>query len=244
MWQNLIVSDIDAKDIDAAKVAIEALGLSWKANSIRAGLIACTGNTGCKFAASDTKGHALQIADHVESRVAMDQPVNIHLTGCHHSCAQHYIGDIGLIGAKVAEGEEEIEGYHVHVGGGYGEEQALARELFRDVKATRCAEDDRAHADGVSRAACDAAETFHQFTKRQSLEQLHAGVQRGRGGGMMALAAGERAVLAATAGLAEWIFCRLARAGADDRLARRHHRPQHLMPKKKSTRPGTTPRWR
>ena len=28
---------------------------------VRAGLVACTGNRGCKFAASDTKGHALDI---------------------------------------------------------------------------------------------------------------------------------------------------------------------------------------
>ena len=48
--------------------------------------------------------------------------MNIHLTGCHHSCAQHYIGDIGLLGAKVAvdaDGEETVEGYHVYVGGGF-----------------------------------------------------------------------------------------------------------------------------
>ena len=39
-------------------------------SSIRAGLVACTGSRGCKFAASDTKGHALIIADHVEARPA------------------------------------------------------------------------------------------------------------------------------------------------------------------------------
>ena len=33
--------------------------------SLRAGLVACTGNTGCKFAASDTKRHAAEIADRV-----------------------------------------------------------------------------------------------------------------------------------------------------------------------------------
>jgi ferredoxin-nitrite reductase len=174
VWQNLIVSDISAKDIEATKAAIEALGLSWKASSIRAGLIACTGNSGCKFAASDTKGHALKIADHVESRVAMDQPINIHLTGCHHSCAQHYIGDIGLIGAKVAEGEEEIEGYHVHVGGGYGDEQALAREVLRDVKAADAPQVIERMLAAYLAQRADANESFHQFTKRQSLEQLQA----------------------------------------------------------------------
>ena len=32
---------------------------------------------------------------------AVDLPINIHLTGCHHSCAQHYVGDIGLLACKV-----------------------------------------------------------------------------------------------------------------------------------------------
>jgi ferredoxin-nitrite reductase len=63
--------------------------------------------------------------------------VNIHLTGCHHSCAQHYIGDIGLLACKVQTSEDgdAIEGYHILVGGGFGPDAGLARELFRDVKA-------------------------------------------------------------------------------------------------------------
>src|SRR4029434_5913299 len=99
------------------------------ASSIRAGIVACTGNGGCKFSASDTKSHALAIAEYLEPRIKVDQPVNIHLTGCPHSCAQHYIGDIGLLGTKVTVGEETIEGYHLFVGGGYGEQQHIARQL-------------------------------------------------------------------------------------------------------------------
>lgn len=174
VWQNLIISDIDAADVDATKAAIEALGLTWQASAIRAGLIACTGNTGCKFAASDTKGHALKIADHVEARVALDTPVNVHLTGCHHSCAQHYIGDIGLIGAKIAEGEEEVEGYHIHVGGGYGEEQALARELFRGVKAADAPVVIEKMLAGYLAKRASMDESFHAFTNRQSLDELQA----------------------------------------------------------------------
>jgi aspartate-semialdehyde dehydrogenase len=69
--------------------------------------------------------------------VALDGPVNIHLTGCHHSCAQHYIGDIGLLACKVATSDEGdgVEGYHVLVGGGFGPDATLARDVFRDVKA-------------------------------------------------------------------------------------------------------------
>ena len=44
------------------------------------------------------------IAQWCEIRVELDGPVNIDLTGCHHSCAQHYIGDIGLLACKVRGG--------------------------------------------------------------------------------------------------------------------------------------------
>ena len=62
VWQNLIISGVPTEQVAAAQAAIEALGLSTSANSIRAGLVACTGNAGCKFAASDTKRHAEEIA--------------------------------------------------------------------------------------------------------------------------------------------------------------------------------------
>ena len=137
VWQNLIISGVRSQDIAAAQARIEALGLSISATSIRAGLVACTGNAGCKFAASDTKRHAEEIARWCESRVALDSPVNIHLTGCHHSCAQHYIGDIGLLACKVQTSEDgdTVEGYHVHVGGGFGPDAAIAPEIYRDVQA-------------------------------------------------------------------------------------------------------------
>jgi ferredoxin-nitrite reductase len=34
------------------------------------------------------------------------------------------------------EDSEQIEGYHVLVGGGFGPDASLAREIYRDVKAT------------------------------------------------------------------------------------------------------------
>ena len=63
--------------------------------------------------------------------------MNIHLTGCHHSCAQHYVGDIGLLACKVQTSEDgdAVEGYHIHVGGGFGPDATIAREIYRDVEA-------------------------------------------------------------------------------------------------------------
>jgi ferredoxin-nitrite reductase len=118
VWQNLLISDIADARLDAALEAIRAAGLDYQASAIRGALVACTGNAGCKFSASDTKRHAAELADWLEARIAVDQPLTIHLTGCHHSCAQHYVADIGLLAAKV--GEDMVEGYDLHVGVVFG----------------------------------------------------------------------------------------------------------------------------
>src|SRR6185437_6640738 len=137
VWQNLLLSGVRDANVELATAAIEKLGLTTKASQIRAGLMACTGNAGCKFAAADTKRHAAEIGDWCESRVDIDTPLNIHLTGCHHSCAQHYISDIGLIAARVAagEGDDTVEGYHLFTGGGFGPDAEIGQEVYHDVKA-------------------------------------------------------------------------------------------------------------
>jgi ferredoxin-nitrite reductase len=175
VWQNLLISGIPADKLVLAEAAIEALGLTTKATSVRAGLVACTGNKGCRFSASDTKGHAAAVADYCETRVQLDSAVNIHLTGCHHSCAQHYIGDIGLIGARVETGSEgeTVEGYHVHVGGGFGPDAAIAREIYRDVKAEDAPPLVARMLQGYV-AKREGNETFLAFSKRHEVEALRA----------------------------------------------------------------------
>jgi len=178
VWQNLLVSDVDAASLDAAKKEIDALGLAWRADNVRAGLVACTGNRGCKFSASDTKSHATEIARHLDGKIALDAPVNIHLTGCYHSCAQHYIGDIGLLATKVSTGEDsEIEGYHLYVGGGHGEARALAREVSRDLPADRVPRAIESLLAYYLRERTGASESFREFSARLSVEQLDARVR-------------------------------------------------------------------
>lgn len=175
VWQNLLVSDVADRDVGVCIAALAALGLAVDASAIRRGLVACTGNAGCKFAASNTKGHAMKLADWLEARLAIDLPINIHLTGCHHSCAQHYIGDIGLIAVKVDRGETTVEGYNVFVGGGSAAtgEQAMAREY-----ATAVAFDDLLPLVEKLLAGWLAhrreAESFHQFSRRHEVSTLRA----------------------------------------------------------------------
>jgi ferredoxin-nitrite reductase len=174
VWQNLLISGVADDKVKLAVAAIDALGLSTQATSIRAGLVACTGNVGCRFSASDTKRHAEDIAQWCEARVELDGPVNIHLTGCHHSCAQHYIGDIGLLACKVDVGEdaEPVEGYHVYVGGGFGPDAALGREIYRDVKAPDAPRTVELMLKGYVAHRAGRDETFLTFSRRYEVEAL------------------------------------------------------------------------
>ena len=174
VWQNLLVSGVADDKVALAVAAIETLGLSTKATSIRAGLVACTGNVGCKFAASDTKRHAEEIARWCEARVELDGPINIHLTGCHHSCAQHYVGDIGLLACKVPTSEEgdAVEGYHVLVGGGFGVDATLARDIYRDVKAEQVPATVERMLRGYLAHRAGPDETFLGFARRHEIDAL------------------------------------------------------------------------
>ncbi|MCU4179583.1 NirA family protein [Bosea sp. BH3] len=176
VWQNLLISGVPDARVEDVLANLKACGLSAETSILRAGLIACTGATGCKFAAAHTKEDALAIAAHCEPRITLDQPVNIHLTGCHHSCAQHYIGDLGLIGAKVPVNEEgdTVPGYDLLVGGGYGVDGGMARPFREKVKA----EDAPALVEAILRTwqthRVTPEESFVTFARRHDIEALKA----------------------------------------------------------------------
>jgi ferredoxin-nitrite reductase len=174
VWQNLLIPGVRDENVALATAAIEKLGLAVQASQIRAGLIACTGNKGCKFAASDTKGHAAAIGDWCESRVNIETPLNIHLTGCHHSCAQHYISEIGLIAAKVptGEGDDVVEGYHLFAGGGFGPWADIGQEVYRDVKASDAPQTVERLLKAYLANRNSPDETFLNFARRHGGETL------------------------------------------------------------------------
>ncbi len=171
VWQNLILPNIPDAYVETVKKALLGMGLDFRQSHLKSGLIACTGNAYCKFAASNTKGHAAGLAEYLEPRIALDQPINIHLTGCPHSCAQHYMGDIGLLGASAKKDGETVEGYHVFVGGGFGKNARIGRQLFKAVayqdlkplmeKLLKAYQSNR-----------EEKETFYDFSQRFEVEKL------------------------------------------------------------------------
>lgn len=180
VWQNLLMSGVQESRAAEVEDRLKAIGLTSRATSVRAGLVACTGNTGCKLALSNTKDTAMAIAEWVEPRVGLETPINIHLTGCPNSCAQHYIGDIGLIGARVPlepDGEDTVDGFHIVVGGGFGPQAGIARELYRDVRKQDCPALIERLLKAYLAKRTDAAETFLDFARRHEIAALKSMIE-------------------------------------------------------------------
>jgi ferredoxin-nitrite reductase len=178
VWQNAILPNVRAADLPALTAELAQLGFADNSPGLPAQFVACTGNTGCRFAASDTKGHARELARALHDAVEIDTPLNVHLTGCPHSCAQHFVADIGLLGAQVDTGSgASVEGYHVYVGGGCEQEEGLGRELARSVPFGEVApllialvrEYQKSRAPG---------ETFVAYCARHEIETLRASATR------------------------------------------------------------------
>ena len=162
-----MVPNITTEHLEAATQTLLAAGLDFTAGRVLSGTVACTGNKGCRFAATDTKSHAVELANFLDSRFPIDQPVNLHVTGCPHSCAQHYIGDIGLLGTKI-RGEE---GYQVVIGGGSDQDQGIARELIPSIRFS----DLSPVMERLFRAYTtqrEPEESFLQFSRRHSIADL------------------------------------------------------------------------
>ena len=172
VWQNLIIPGIPDDKLQDALTAIAATGLDHRNHNITGGLIACTGSRGCKYAAADTKGQAVELGRHLAGKMILDLPLNLHITGCKHSCAQHYVGDIGMMGNRVKiEDGSTVDGYNIVLGGGVDDQQAIAREVWTGIKASEI--------NGlVEELLCsylakrEDGETFAAFTRRFSVEEL------------------------------------------------------------------------
>ena len=168
VWQNFIIPNIPEAYLETVKKAVRKMGFDYQQSNIASGVIACTGNRYCKFSSTDTKGDALNLIKYLEKRVKLDEPVNIHFTGCPNSCAQHYMGDIGMLGAKTRDGREA---YHVFVGGGFGKNAACGRQIYQALPTDEL----KVAVEKILRAYLkhrEGAESFQSFTTRHDVNAL------------------------------------------------------------------------
>ncbi len=161
-WQNVLLTDIPQHRLTEVQREITDLKLDASPTNIKSALVACSGNQGCAAAATDTKTHALVLADYLQSRVNLEHPVNIHLSGCEKSCAQHGKSDIALLG--VSE-----ERYQVYVG---DSNQKFGRELYDDVSFTDLPALMEQMLNVYKNKRLNPAESFGEFANRYPPAQL------------------------------------------------------------------------
>jgi ferredoxin-nitrite reductase len=102
------------------------------------------------------------------------------LTGCHHSCAQHFVSEIGLLACKVQTDADadRVEGYHITVGGGFGPDAALGRELYREVVAGEAPRTVERILKAYLAHRRSREESFLTFARRHKIEALKAMAER------------------------------------------------------------------
>ncbi len=171
VWQNVLLPNVPEAEATAVAAQLRPVGLDIRQSNVASGIIACTGSRYCKFAQSDTKAHALALGAFLEEHITLDEPVNIHFTGCPHSCAQHYMGDIGLLGMKANVEGENVDAYSVFVGGGFGTHQAVGRALWTAVPFEEL-RGRLLHLLRVFLAHRAPGERFQAFTQRHDLAAL------------------------------------------------------------------------
>jgi ferredoxin-nitrite reductase len=166
-WQNAIVPDIPDADVAKVQGLIEDLGLRFAANNLQGLLTACAGMSGCQFGATETQGDAIALTEYLQSQLTLDQPVNIHLSGCDKSCAQHYPADIALWGCPATA--DRALGYRLCVDGG---EERFGRELTDYLPPGNVPRAIESLLRFYRSQRASPQESLRTFTDRQSLVQL------------------------------------------------------------------------
>jgi precorrin-3B synthase len=170
--QNLLFTGIPQAKVDEAAKALESIGLNVNPSPFRRSAVACTGNEFCNLALTETKKLIVEIVEHLEKTVSLDELIRVNLNGCPNDCGQHHIGDIGLQGCLVKKGGGvTVEGYDLALGGRLGRDSKFVRAIRRKVPATevKYALENLLH-EYVDRR--DDEDDFSDFVDRHSDDEL------------------------------------------------------------------------
>jgi ferredoxin-nitrite reductase len=171
--QNLIVTGVPNEQVDAVLAQLDALGLPLTTNEIWANSIACTGEPHCNFSVGQTKDRLRDLVDHLETTFGNDvAELRLHLDGCPHACAQHWVGDLGFQATTGKDDEgNRISAYDIFVRGSLGPTPEIGRSLFRRVASEQLEQ----AVEGIVRgwlSTREQDESFTAFQRRLSDDEL------------------------------------------------------------------------
>jgi ferredoxin-nitrite reductase len=133
--QNFVLAGVPEEEVDEAVAGLESVGFPPGLNKVRAASLACTGEPHCNYSVTETKTRADALIQALEARFGDDiAGLRLHLDGCPHACAQHWVGDLGFQGTTARDEQgKRRQAYDVFLRGGLGRGAAIARPVFRRV---------------------------------------------------------------------------------------------------------------
>ena len=173
--QNLIL--VGVPEAEAPRVANElaAIGFPLDTNPVWGNAIACTGEPHCNFSVTETKTRLGRLVDGLEARFGNDlADLRLHLDGCPHACAQHWIGDLGFQGTTARDEDgARRQAYDIFVRGGLGAGAAIGKSLFRRVPTDELDAAVAGLVEGWLQARLPG-ESFSEFARRSTDDDLGA----------------------------------------------------------------------
>jgi sulfite reductase beta subunit-like hemoprotein len=133
--QNFVIANVPVDEVDGVVSELGSIGFPLDVNPIRGRSVACTGEPHCNFSVTETKTRLGRLVEHLEGRFGEALvDLRLHLDGCPHSCAQHWVGDLGFQGTTARDDSgARRQAYDIFVRGGLGLDAAIGRPLFRRV---------------------------------------------------------------------------------------------------------------
>ena len=117
--QNIVIRWIPEQQIENLYGDLTAQGLADPGAELVEDIIACPGTDTCGLGITSSKGLARALAEVFPAgQVPADLAgVDVKISGCHNSCAQHHISTIGLHGVGKRLGDHVAPHYELHLGG-------------------------------------------------------------------------------------------------------------------------------
>jgi ferredoxin-nitrite reductase len=173
--QNFILTNVPDARLDEVIRRVADIGFPLDVNGIRGASVGCTGEPLCNYAVAETKTKLAEIVERLEARFGRDvEGIKLGVDGCPHSCAHHWVTDIGLQGTTARgdqAGHSKLEAYEVYLRGGLGENAEIGRPLLRRVPS----EEAPAYVERLVEAYLSErldGESFQAFAHRKTDEEL------------------------------------------------------------------------
>jgi ferredoxin-nitrite reductase len=163
-WQNILLPNVLDCDLPNIIQALEKSGLSTNANHPAGSIAACRGQPGCQAAETNSHAHAQILIQKMITQ--LDQPLQIHISGCGKGCAHPLGSDIALLG--VVDGS--IEGYEIYLQSG---NQTFGQRLFPMMPVEKAIEMIDRMIRIYHQQRRTVQESFGDFVQRHPISDLH-----------------------------------------------------------------------